>query len=410
MAEKSTFVIVGAGLAGAKAAETLRSEGFDGRVLLLGEEPVRPYERPPLSKEYLRAEKGFEDAAVHVADFYEAHDIELQTATAVEALDVSSRIVALASGESVGYDALLLATGATPRRLSVPGAELSGVYYLRSLADADVLAQLLRPPSRLVVIGGGWIGCEVAASARQLGCAVTVVEAATSPLERVLGPTPGAIYRDVHVEHGVDWKLRTSVLWLSGRGRVERVHLSDDRVVEADVVVVGIGVDPRHELAKAAGLAIDDGVVTDAQLATSAPGVYAAGDVANTYYRRYARRIRLEHWSAALNQGPVAARNMLGQQVEYASVPYFFSDQYDLGMEYRGFAADADQVVIRGDANERAFLAFFLGSGRVRAVMNVNIWDTGELLDAFVEQMPFVDARALADEGVELASLLAPAR
>jgi 3-phenylpropionate/trans-cinnamate dioxygenase ferredoxin reductase subunit len=331
-----TFVIVGASLAGAKAAETLRAEGFEGRVVLIGDEARRPYERPPLSKEYLRGEKDFNAAAVHPAGFYDEHDIELRTSSLVTAIDPTGRSVTLSSGEQIAYDRLLLATGATPRRLSVPGADLEGVHYLRSVEDADQLRQAIGPSVQVVVIGAGWIGAEVAASARQVGAGVAMVELAAVPLERVLGPEVGAVYRDLHRNHGVDLHFGVGVEAIVGSQTVEAVRLSDGTVLAATAVVVGVGVTPRVELAEAAGLTVNNGVVVDDYLQASAPGIFAAGDVANAFHPRYGTRIRLEHWSAALNQGPAAARAMLGQEVSYDRIPYFFSDQYDLGMEYRG--------------------------------------------------------------------------
>ena len=400
-----TFVIVGASLAGAKAAETLRTEGFDGRVVLIGEEARRPYERPPLSKEYLRAEKDFDAAAVHPAGFYHDHGIELRTASLVSAVEPSRRSVSLSSGEEIGYDRLLLATGAAPRRLSAPGADLPGVLYLRSVEDADVLRGAIGPSAQVVVIGAGWIGAEVAASARQLGASVAMVEVAALPLERVLGPAVGALYRDLHAGHGVDLHLGVGIERILGSESVEAVRLSDGTVLQASVVVVGIGASPRVELAEAAGLAVDNGILVDEHLETSAPGIYAAGDVANAYHPRYGTRIRLEHWSAALNQGPAAARAMLGQDVVYDRTPYFFSDQYDLGMEYRGWAPTFDRVAFRDDPARGAFLCFWLREGIVTAAMNANIWDAGDAIEALVRAGRPVDVARLVDPDVELAEL-----
>ncbi|HET9059066.1 MAG TPA: FAD-dependent oxidoreductase [Acidimicrobiales bacterium] len=405
MPSPQTFVIVGAGLAGAKAAETLRAEGFEGRVLLLGEEPVRPYERPPLSKEYLRGEKGFDQAAVHDADFYETHNIELRTGAAVLELDLGSREVVTASKERAHFDRLLLATGTVPRQLTVPGAELDGVFYLRTVADADALRSAITKSTRVVVIGAGWIGSEVAASARQLGADVSIVELASLPLERALGPEVGAVYRDLHAAHGVDLHLTVGVANLEGGSAVERVRLSDGTVLPADIVVVGIGVVPRDELARTAGIPLDNGVAVDAQLATAVPGVYAAGDVANAFHPLYGNRVRLEHWSAALNQGPVAAKNMLGQAINYERMPYFFSDQYDMGMEYRGWAPHFERVVFRGDPKSFQFLAFWLQDQTVVAAMNANIWDMGDTLEALLRARRRVDPVQLADPDIDLADL-----
>lgn len=407
MASTPTFVIVGASLAGAKAAETLRGEGFDGRVVLIGSEGVRPYERPPLSKEYLRGDKGFEDAAVHDEGYYEAHDIELRLSTTVTDLDVGASQVTLDSGEHLHYDRLLLATGAEPRKLTVPGSDLAGVHYLRSVGDSDALRRAVTGAWRVVVIGAGWIGSEVAASALQLGAEVVLVDPMSVPLERVLGCEVGGVYRDLHAERGVELHLGTGVDSLRGDGRVEDVILSDGTALAAEVVVVGVGVQPRTGLAERAGLDVDNGVLTDEYLVTSAPAVYAAGDVANAFHPRYATRIRLEHWAAALNQGPAAARNMLGTPTAYDRVPYFFSDQYDLGMEYRGWAPKWDELVFRGDPRSREFIAFYLHNDRLQAALNANVWDDGDALAALVGARGAVDTAALADPGTDLAALAA---
>jgi 3-phenylpropionate/trans-cinnamate dioxygenase ferredoxin reductase subunit len=405
MTSDQTHVIVGASLAGGKAAETLRAEGFDGRIVLIGEEPVRPYERPPLSKGYLRGEQSFDDAAVHPESFYRDNDIEWRSSTTAVALDLENRAVSLASGEAVNYDRLLLCTGAAPKRLPIPGADLDGVKMLRSVADSDALRAAFGPSTRVVVIGAGWIGSEVAASARQLGSETAMVDVVGVPLERVLGPEVGAIYRDLHQEQGVRMHLGTGIESIEGVGSVEAVRLSDGTLLPADVVVIGVGVAPRVELAEAAGLTIDNGILVDEHLATSRPGVYAAGDVANAWHPRYQARIRLEHWSAALNQGPAAARNMLGQATVYEKTPYFFSDQYDLGMEYRGWAPTWDEVVFRGDVSKREFISFWLKGGRVGAAMNANIWDEGDALDALVSAQAAVSTAELADLSVDLAGL-----
>jgi 3-phenylpropionate/trans-cinnamate dioxygenase ferredoxin reductase component len=408
MASTKLFVVVGGGLAGAKAAETLRAEGFGGRVLLIGEEPYRPYERPPLSKQYLRGEAGFEDAAVHSAAFYDQQDIELRTSTQVTELDPTRREVAFASGERLRYERLLLATGATPRRLSVPGCELDGVHYLRTLADADALRKAVVQGTQVVIVGAGWTGSEVAASFRHLGASVSLVEPTSVPLERVLGKDVGRIYANLHVAHGVDLRSGVSVEALLGSGAVEAVRLNDGILLPAEVVVVGVGAEPRTDLAVRAGLSIDNGIVVDEFLQTSDPGIYAAGDVANVFYSHYGSHIRLEHWSAALNQGPVAARNMLGHETVYGHTPYFYSDQYDLSMEYRGWAPEFDRVVLRGDVANRQFLAFWLHQDRVAAAMNANVWDVGDAIDRLVNAREPVEPGALSDTGVDLASL-APA-
>jgi 3-phenylpropionate/trans-cinnamate dioxygenase ferredoxin reductase subunit len=404
MAERKTFVIVGGGLAGAKAAETLRSEGFDGRVLLIGDEQVRPYERPPLSKEFLRGEAEG-PPFVHDESFYAEHDVELELSTSVTEVDRGGAAVVLADGRRVGYDKLLLATGAEPRRLDVPGAELDDVLYLRDLADSEAIGARLEPGKRLVVVGAGWIGAEIAASARQKGCEVTMLEMTSVPLERVLGPEVGAIYRDLHRGHGVEFLPETAAARFEGDGVVERVITADGTVLEADFVVIGIGVLPRTALAERAGLDVDNGVLTDERLRTSDPRIFAAGDVANAQHPFYGQRLRVEHWANALGQGPVAARAMLGQDVVYDEIPYFFSDQFEAGMEYGGYAARWDEVVFRGDPAGGEFIAFWLADSRVVAGMNFNVWDVNEAIRALIRSRRAVGRAELEDPAVSLEKL-----
>jgi 3-phenylpropionate/trans-cinnamate dioxygenase ferredoxin reductase subunit len=406
MSDQRAFVIVGASLAGAKAAETLRAEGFEGRVTLIGDEPVRPYERPPLSKEYLRGEAGPEKAFVHDDKFYAEHDIDLRLSTTVQAVDPQEKQIVLDSGERLGFDTALLTPGARPRQLTVPGAELEGVQYLRTIADSDRLRSAIASAGRVVVIGAGWIGCEVAASARQMGAEVAMVEVAELPLVRILGPELGAFYRDVHAEHGVELHFGVGISELRGRDRVEEVVLANGSTLPADLVVVGVGVGPRVELAEAAGLTVDNGVITDEYLTTSAAGVFAAGDVANAWHPVLGRRVRLEHWSSALHQGPTAARNMLGTRTAYDRIPYFYSDQYDVGMEYSGLATEWDRVLFRGDPAGREFIAFWLKEGRLLAGMNVNVWDVADTIAKLVAAQRPVDQAKLADPDVDLSSLL----
>jgi 3-phenylpropionate/trans-cinnamate dioxygenase ferredoxin reductase component len=409
MTTDRTFVIVGASLAGAKAAETLRAEGFDERVVLIGAEDERPYERPPLSKDYLRGEAERATVYVHPEGFYAEHDIELRLGRTAVSLNVAGRELALDDGERLRYDRLLLATGAEPRRLSIPGGELDGVLYLRSVADCDALRGRLDRGGAVVVIGAGWIGAEVAASARQRGLDVTVIDPLTVPLERVLGTEVGAVYRDIHLDHGVQMLLGTSVEAFEGGTAVERVRTSDGRELECDFVVVGVGVQPRTGLAAQAGLAVDNGILVDEHLQTGAPGVFAAGDVANAHHPFYGERIRVEHWANALHQGPVAARAMLGEPDVYDRLPYFFSDQYDVGMEYAGFARTWDRVIFRGDPATREFIAFWLSGNRVVAGMNVNVWDVIDPIQRLIGERVAVDDRRLADSDVPLEEL-APAR
>lgn len=413
-APRQTFVIVGASLAGAKAAEALRSYGFDGRVVLIGEEPQHPYLRPPLSKAYLRGEAGLDAVNVHPAHFYEANDIELRTATTVTALRPESSEVMCANGETLRYDRLLLTTGVRTRRLTVPGAHLDGIHQLRTLADGDRLRGRLDSGGALVVVGGGWIGTEVAASARELGLDVTIIYPGETPLARVLGTQIGAVYRDIHLDHGVTLLSGTRVERFEGGHSVERVRTSDGRSISCDFVVVGVGAEPRTELADGTGIEVDNGIVTDEFLQTAVPGVFAAGDVANARHPVFGR-LRVEHWANALNQAPVAARNMLGgaakgdrvldHPIPYERVPYFYSDQYDVGMEYSGHATDWDDIVVRGDVGGRRFIAFWLKERRVLAAMNVNTWDVTDQLQALIRSRLRVDPARLADPDIALTDL-----
>ena len=404
-----TFIVAGAGLAGAKAAETLREEGFDGRLVLVGDEPERPYERPPLSKQYLRAEVKRPAVFVHDEGFYDDHDVELRSSSAVTGLDPAAREVELAGGKRLRFDRLLLALGSEPRRLSVPGSRLDGVFSLRDLADADALQARLRAGARMVVVGGGWIGAEVAASARLAGLEVTIVHRGSLPLERVLGPQVARVYAEVHREHGVRLIANAALERLEGTGSIQRAVLADGRRVECDLAVIGIGAAPRTELAAAAGLAVRDGVLVDERLQTTAAGIFAAGDLANAWHPFYRRHVRVEHWANALNQGPVAARNMLGEEVAYERLPYFYSDQYELGMEYTGLAAHPEEVVLRGDRDARELLAFWTQDGRVVAGMSLNVWDVMEPIQALIHSQAPVDAGMLADPHMPLEDLAAVA-
>lgn len=392
-----TFVIAGAGLTGAKAAETLRAEGFGGRIVVVGAEADLPYERPPLSKGYLLGSDDRASVFVHDEKWYADQGIEVLTGRRVTALDRAAHEVELAGGERLGYTKLLLATGASPRRLRVPGGDLDGVHYLRRLAHADRLRDALAAGGRVVVAGAGWIGLETAAAARHHGCAVTIVEPGPAPLHATLGPEVGGFFADLHRRHGVELRFGTGVTGFAGESAVSAV-LTDDGEIPADVVVAGIGARPETQLAADAGLAVDDGVVVDAGLRTADPDVFAAGDVASVWQERYGRHIRVEHWAAATNGGPAAALAMLGRDVTHDDLPYFFSDQYDAGMEFTGWFPPGgyDRVVRRGDAE--AFHAFWLAGGRVVAGLHVNKWDEG--LDAVRELIlsgRTVDPDRLAD-------------
>lgn len=400
-----TFVIVGASLAGAKAAETLRAEGFDGRVVLVGNEPERPYERPPLTKEYLRGESEREKAYVHEEAFYADNGIELLSGVTATSIDKTSRRVLLDDGGELGFDRLLLTVGAEPRRIDVPGADLGGVYYLRTLADADTLRERLNAGGRVAVVGAGWIGSEFAASARQRGLDVTLIDPLARPNERIFGSEIGEFYRDVHAQHGVRLLLGTGVQSFEGDDAVARVRTTDGDIVDCDFAVVGIGVAPRTELGREAGIEVDNGIIVDDKLQSSAEGVFAAGDVANAWHPFFEQRIRVEHWANALNQGPAAARAMLGQDVSYDRIPYFFSDQYDVGMEYSGYAPRWDEVIFRGDRSAGEFVAFWLRDGRVVAGMNVNVWDVNQHVQALIRSRHRIDTGVLADLDTPLEAL-----
>lgn len=407
MDENSTVVIVGASLAGAKAAETLRSEGFTGNIVLLGEESERPYERPPLSKEYLMGKAERADAYVHDEGWYAEQHVDLRTSTKVTGLDTGNSTVTTEAGETISYDALLITTGSDVTALDVPGADLAGVHYLRRLDESDALREKLKKGVRVVVVGAGWIGMEVAAAAREAGADVTVVEQADLPLQGVLGDEVARIYADLHREHGVDLRQSTSVREIRGDTSVSEVVLEDGATVPADLVVVGIGVTPATALAEAGGLDLDGGICVDQALRTSAEGVWAAGDVAAAFHPLYGKRIHLQHWDNASNGGPAAARSILGQEVVYDAVPYFFSDQYDLGMELAGLVEPGayDDVVFRGDGAEREFVTFWLADGRVVAGMNANIWDVNDDIKALVRSGKQVDRTKLADPSVPLSDL-----
>jgi 3-phenylpropionate/trans-cinnamate dioxygenase ferredoxin reductase subunit len=408
MSDPRTFAIVGAGLAGAKAAEALCTEGFDGRIVLLGAEPHRPYERPPLSKGYLQGSSDRDTVYVHPPDWYTEHQVELRLDTPVTAIDRRAHEIVTGDGNRLQYDKLLLTTGATPRKLPVPGADLDGVRYLRSLDDSDHLKAAFHPGANVVIIGGGWIGLETAAAARAAGAAVTVLERSELPLLRVLGPRVAKVFADLHRDHGVDLRCQTTVKAIrpaaDDPSTAATVLLADGTELDADVIVVGIGVTPNVELARSCGMNVDNGVLVNRHLVTSDNDILAAGDVANAYHPLLHRQLRVEHWANALHQPVIAAKTMLGQTAGYDRLPYFFTDQYDLGMEYTGYTDPdgTDDVVIRGDTTTREFIAFWLSNGRLTAAMNVNVWDVTEPIRELIRSGAHVDASQLTDLDVPL--------
>jgi NADPH-dependent 2,4-dienoyl-CoA reductase/sulfur reductase-like enzyme len=403
----TTFVIVGGGLAGAKAAETLRAEGFDGEVVLFCAEPERPYERPPLSKGYLLGKENRDSVFVHSADWYAEHNVDLRTGVTVAMIDPAAHLVTF-DGGTIGYDKLLLTTGASARRVDVPGTGLGNVFYLRTLPESEALRAAFTPQARVVIVGAGWIGLEAAAAARTAGASVTVVEPQPTALYGVLGPELGGKFTDLHRSHGVKFCFETSAAEFlaagPGSSQVGSVMTTGGEELPADVVVIGIGVAPNEGLARSAGLEVKNGVVTDSGLRTSDPDIYAAGDVASSYHPLLGRYLRMDHWSNALNGGKAAAKSMLGQPVEYNRVPYFYSDQYDLGMECAGLPAPGmyDQVVYRGDSDTLEFIAFWLKDGKLVAGMNVNVWDVSDDIQTLIRSAKPVDPARLADPAVPL--------
>ncbi|TFD67768.1 NAD(P)/FAD-dependent oxidoreductase [Cryobacterium ruanii] len=409
MPNSQSYVIVGAGLAGASAARTLREEGFTGPIQLIGAEAHRPYIRPPLSKGYLSGSSDRDSVYVDPQDWYAQHDVDLLLDTSVARVDAARRLIHTDAGEAFAYSKLLLTTGSSSRRLSIPGADLEGVHYLRTLEDSDTLRSLLAGGGmRLVLIGSGWIGMEVAATARTLGNDVTILERDPIPLANALGDELGQMFADLHEQNGVTLRRSVSVESVVGKnGRASAVRLESGEVIPADLVLVGIGATPNVQLAHSAGLAIDNGIFVDASLRTSDPAIYAAGDIANAYHPVAKVRLRSEHWANALNGGKLAARSMLGQNVSYDDIPYFYTDQFDVGMEYSGFGplARGADVVYRGDRAGREFIAFWVAGKKVVAGMNVNVWDVNEAVQGLIRRGNQIDRARLADADVPLDSL-----
>jgi 3-phenylpropionate/trans-cinnamate dioxygenase ferredoxin reductase component len=409
MINKPSFIIVGGGLAGAIAAQTLREEGFDGKVTLISQEPNTPYERPPLSKDYLQGKAERDTIYVNPESWYAEHEVELRLGDAVISLHPAARTVITTSGAQLGYDKLLLATGSKPRRLGVPGADLDGVHYLRNVEDSDRIKIDFARVKRVVIIGAGWIGLETAAAARAAGLDVTLLVSGDMPLQRVLGPEVAPIFAELHRSHGVDLRYRTTATELTGRqGTVTGVNLSDGTKIDADMIIVGVGAVPRTELAAEAGLKIDNGIVVDEHLRTSDPDILAAGDTAHAYNPRLGRHIRVEHWANARRQGIIAAKAMLGQDEVDVRPSYFYTDQYDLSMEYTGDIGPAgyDQVIFRRYAEPGQMIVFWLYEQRIQAGMNINIWDVAEDIERLVQSARAINADELADPTIPLPSLL----
>ncbi len=413
--EPNTVVIVGAGLAGAKAAEALRDRDFAGRIVLIGAEDELPYERPPLSKGYLLGSAARDEAYVHPREWYRDHHIELRLGRTVTAINRESHSIDLDDGSQVSYGKLLLTTGSSNRSLELPGADAEGVFQFRTLPDSDALKDRLQKIGSLVIVGAGWIGLEIAAAARQADVAVTIVESVELPLLRVLGRTMAGVFRDLHVEHGVRFRFSASVSRImTADGKVTGVELAGGEILPAEAVLLAVGVEPNTALAEAADLPVDHGIVADSGLRTADPDIFVAGDVAAAEHPFYGRRIHVEHWANALNQPVTAAAAMLDRKdesgsaaAEYGELPYFFTDQYDLGMEYIGLTepGSVNDVVIRGNLAGREFVAFWMADDQVVAGMNVNVWDVVDDVKSLIRSRKRVDRAALADSGVALSEL-----
>jgi 3-phenylpropionate/trans-cinnamate dioxygenase ferredoxin reductase subunit len=408
VAVSERIVIVGASLCGANAALTLREEGYEGGLVLVGAEPEPPYERPPLSKEYLSGERSFEKLLVRPPDVYESLGIELRLGMLVRGVHAETRTVELSGGEALPYDRVLVATGGRNRRPPIPGLDLDGVFDLRSHADSDRIRAEARPGRRAVVIGMGFIGCEVAATLRGLEVEVTAVEAFAVPLERVLGKEVGRTIAELHRDHGVETILGQAVAALEGNGRVERIRTASGRVLECDFAVVGLGIDPAVDIVAGTGVELDDGILVDELCRTSIEGIYAAGDVARHRHPLFGSA-RVEHWLNAIEQGQAAARSMLGKGAPYDTVHWFWSDQYEDNLQYTGHHTRWDELVVRGSLAERKFVAFYIEAGVVRAAVALNQGRDVRRAQALIRARVPVDPEKLRDPDVDLRTL-APQR
>ena len=405
MANTESYVIIGAGIAGNAAAETLRKHGFDGAVHLVGAEPYRPYDRPPLSKEFLSGAKEQEKLFFKPEDFYTEQSIELHLGTEATALDPTSNTVTLSNGETLRYDKLLLATGSRVKTLPIPGSNLQGVHYLRTINDSQAIAQSMNGASRVVIVGAGFIGSEVAAVCKTAGLEVTVLEIQPQPMAHILGEEMGAIYANLHTGRGIDLRLREGISEIRGNSRAEQVITDQGNVIDCDFVVIGIGIAPDTALAESAGLDVDRGILVDESCQTSHPDIYAAGDVANWYHPGLGHRLRVEHWDNALNQGSAAAKSMLGAPEPYSPTLYFWSDQYDLNIQYLGHATQWDEIAVRGNPSDEKFTAFYLKDGSVHGALVVNNFRDIRPTRTLIGQKTPVTAASLSDESTNLKQL-----
>ena len=400
------IVVIGAGQAGGWAARTLRDEGFEGGIVVIGEEPYPPYERPPLSKEVLLGKEPAESSYLWPEGSFDELGIELRTGVEATAIERARKTVALSGGGTVAYDKLLIATGGRVRRLPIEGEELEGVHYLRGIDDSAAIGADLGEGAQLVVIGGGWIGLEVAAAARMLGADVVVVEALGQLCGRALTPDLAAYLLDVHRGRGVDIRLGTTVEVLTGESRVSGARLSGGKTVPATAAVIGIGIVPNVELAEAAGLEVDNGIKVDALCRTSDPDIFAAGDVTNHPNGLLGRNVRLESWENAQNQGIAAAKAMLGGDTPYCEIPWFWSDQYDVNIQLVGLPTDFEETVTRGDRADGSFVEFYMKGGRIDGAAAINNPRDIRFAKRLMQAEKIVDPAALADPSVKLQALL----
>lgn len=408
MSQSQKVVIVGGGLAGVKTAEALRTSGFEGSISIVAAEDQLPYERPPLSKEYLMGKAEFSAQVVHPEEWFAENNVDLLRKTRATAIDRIAKRVELSGGSTLEYNKLVLATGSRPRKIPLPGSDAQGVHYLRTKNNADALRSMFGEGKHLVLVGGGWIGLEVAAAARTAGTNVTILERLPLPLYPILGQEIAQVFADLHRSHGVDLHTSVDVKEIRTKdGVLTGVELGSGEVFPADAVVIAVGAIPSVELAQEAGIDVDNGVLVDEALRSSDPDIFAVGDIANQQHPFMGRRLRVEHWATALNQPKTVAAAIMGEPASYTDLPYFFTDQYDLGMEYIGNALPGsyDQVVVRGDLTTREFLAFWVSQGVVIAGMNVNIWDVNEGIQKLIRGQKPVDLKALADPSMALDQL-----
>ncbi len=399
------IVIVGGGLAGVRAAEGARDAGHEGPITIVAAEDVTPYERPPLSKDLLAGDAGLEDTVIHDAEWFGDNQIDLRVNTRVALIDAEKQLAIVDASDQIPYTELILATGAGPKRLDIEGDHLSLIGTLRTARDARVIRPHLEQRKKVVIVGSGWIGTEVAAAASAHGCDVTIVSRSDVPMQRLLGEQFGAYLRDLHERHGTKFVTGTTPIEYTGDDQVRHVHLDDGRTLEADMVIEAIGARPRVGLAETAGVDVDDGVLVDESLRASRAHIWAVGDIANHLHPFYGVRIRSEHWSVARNQGYHAGRGAAGHAAPYDRLPMFFTDQYDMGMEYRGHAPDFDEVIFRGSVEAGEFLIFYLEQGVIRAVANVNTWGIGDDIEALLRAEASPYRRAIADWETPLSDL-----